>query len=240
MKPKMVKRKQQKKKRKSNSVLRLFSTRSKLFKKEPFSEGSSSYSNKEQDMWLFVGLGNPGEKYANNRHNAGFMVLDAIQNGFPEFSPFRSKFQGQLSEGRFENNKVLLLKPTTYMNNSGQSVVQAAKFYKIDPDKIIVFHDEIDIDPEAVRVKQGGSNAGHNGLKSIQSHLGTPDYWRVRIGIGRGHPDGQVSNFVLDNFSKAEQEWLYPLVGVLGDKVGIIIDENPKAYGEYIKNHLGK
>ncbi len=229
-----------KKKRKNNSVLRWFCTLSKLFKKEPFSEGSSSYSDKEEDMWLFVGLGNPGEKYAKNRHNAGFMVLDAIQDSFPVFSPFRSKFQGQLSEGRIENTKVLLLKPTTYMNNSGQSVVQAAKFYKIDPDKIVVFHDEIDIAPETVRVKQGGGNAGHNGLKSIQAHMGTPDFWRVRIGIGRGHPQGQVSNFVLDDFSKAEQEWLYPLVDILGDKSGIIISDTPKVYGEKIKYYLSK
>lgn len=191
-------------------------------------------------MWLFVGLGNPGDKYTNNRHNAGFMVLDAIQDNYPEFSPFRSKFQGQLSEGRLENTKILLLKPTTYMNNSGQSVVQAAKFYKIDADKIVVFHDEIDIAPETVRVKQGGGNAGHNGLKSIQAHLGTPDFWRVRIGIGRGHPQGQVSNFVLDDFSKAEQEWLHPLVDMLGDKSGIIISDTPKAYGEKIKNYLSK
>ena len=173
-----------------------------FFKKEPFSEGSSSYSEKERDMWLFVGLGNPGGKYTKNRHNSGFMVLDGIKDNFPVFSSFRSKFQGLISEGRLGNQKILLLKPTTYMNNSGQSVAQAAKFYNIDAEKIIVFHDEIDIDADTVRVKQGGGNAGNNGLKSVQSHLSTPDFWRVRIGIGRPHPNAHVSDYVLDNFSK--------------------------------------
>ena len=124
------------------------------------------------------------------------------------------------------------------MNNSGQSVAQAAKFYKIDPNKVLEFHDELDLKPGEVRIKQGGGNAGHNGLKSIQAHLGTPDFWRARIGIGRPQHKGQVSNFVLDDFSKAEWEWLEPLVDVISDNVGIVLDENPKVYGDAVKKKL--
>ncbi|MGN7438268.1 MAG: aminoacyl-tRNA hydrolase [Alcanivorax sp.] len=189
-------------------------------------------------MWLFVGLGNPGDKYSKNRHNVGFMILDHIADNYPAFSGFRSKFQGETTEGRLNGQKVVLLKPTTYMNNSGQSVAQAAKFYKIDPNKVLVFHDELDLKPGEVRIKQGGGNAGHNGLKSIQAHLGTPDFWRARIGIGRPQHKGQVSNFVLDDFSKAEWEWLEPLVDVISDKVGIVLDENPKVYGDAVKKKL--
>lgn len=189
-------------------------------------------------MWLFVGLGNPGDKYSKNRHNVGFMILDHIADNYPAFSGFRSKFQGETTEGRLNGQKVVLLKPTTYMNNSGQSVAQAAKFYKIDPNKVLVFHDELDLKPGEVRIKQGGGNAGHNGLKSIQAHLGTPDFWRARIGIGRPQHKGQVSNFVLDDFSKAEWEWLEPLVDVISDNVGIVLDENPQVYGDAVKKKL--
>ena len=189
-------------------------------------------------MWLFVGLGNPGAKYDKNRHNVGFMVLDNIQDNEPAFSNFRSKFQGELSEGRLAGQKVALLKPTTYMNNSGQSVVQVAKFYKILPENIIVFHDELDIKAGGVRVKQGGGNAGHNGLKSIQAHLGTPDFWRVRIGIGRPHPNADVSNYVLDNFSKEERVWLEPLIDALSDQAYKIIEDNPKSYCDFVKSHI--
>ena len=189
-------------------------------------------------MWLFVGLGNPGDKYSKNRHNVGFMILDHIADNYPVFSGFRSKFQGETTEGRLNGQKVVLLKPTTYMNNSGQSVAQAAKFYKMDPNKVLVFHDELDLKPGEVRVKQGGGNAGHNGLKSIQAHLGTPDFWRVRIGIGRPQHKGQVSNFVLDDFSKAEWEWLEPLVDSVSDNVGMVLDENPKVYGDAVKKKL--
>ena len=189
-------------------------------------------------MWLFVGLGNPGDKYSKNRHNVGFMILDHIADNYPAFSGFRSKFQGETTEGRLNGQKVVLLKPTTYMNNSGQSVAQAAKFYKIDPNKVLVFHDELDLKPGEVRVKQGGGNAGHNGLKSIQAHLGTPDFWRARIGIGRPQHKGQVSNFVLDDFSKAERDCLEPLVDTVSDNVGIVLEENPRVYGDAVKNKL--
>ena len=219
-------------------MLQWFRSLANVFKKEPFSEGSSSYSEEDKEMWLLVGLGNPGAQYAKNRHNIGFMVLDAVQDSFPSFSGFRSKFQGEISEGRMGNEKVLLLKPMTYMNKSGQSVVQAAKFYKIEPDRIIVFHDELDLDQQDVRIKQGGGNAGHNGLKSLQAHLGTADFWRVRIGIGRPPHQGDVSNYVLDNFSKVEQEWVEPLVEFMADKSELIISDSPVGYGDNIKDHL--
>jgi len=189
-------------------------------------------------MWLFVGLGNPGSKYACNRHNAGFMVMDAVRDEFPAFDSYRSKFQGQLSEGRMGGEKVLLLKPETYMNNSGQSVAKAASFYKIEPDHVIVFHDELDLAVGDVRVKQGGGNAGHNGLKSMQSHLGTPDFWRVRIGISHPGERGDVSNYVLSDFSKADQEQCRPIFKDLARYADMIIKDGPKAYGEKIKEGL--
>ncbi|MGH1455551.1 MAG: aminoacyl-tRNA hydrolase [Alphaproteobacteria bacterium] len=190
-------------------------------------------------MWLFVGLGNPGSKHEKNRHNIGFMAMDSIASEYPAFSAFKNKFQGEISEGRLGNQKILLLKPQTYMNNSGQSVVKASQFYKIDPDKIIVFHDELDIPASEIRVKQGGGNAGHNGLKSIQSHLGTADFWRVRMGIGRPpHKEASVSNFVLDDFSKVERDWLDRYLELAGDNADLIVKDNPKAYEKIIKEKL--
>lgn len=192
-------------------------------------------------MWLFVGLGNPGAKYENNRHNIGFMAMDSIANSFTSFSSFKSKFQSTLSEGRVENKKVILLKPETYMNNSGQAVVKAAQFYKIPADKIVVFHDELDIPASDIRVKKGGGNAGHNGLKSIQAHLGTPDFWRIRMGIGRPpHKNASVSNFVLDDFSKEEKQWLVPYLDLVGDKADMIIDDEFKNYEKAVKEQMKK
>lgn len=222
-------------------MIQWFKSLVRIFKREPLScEGSSLYSKEDKGMWLFAGLGNPGRDYERNRHNVGFMVLDAVQSEFPVFGAYKSKFQGKISEGRLGNQKVLLLKPETYMNNSGQSVAKAANFYKIEPDNIIVFHDELDIAPSTVRVKQGGGNAGHNGLKSIQAHLGTADFWRVRIGIGRPHPQADVSNYVLDNFSKVDHEWLTPLLDYMGDNADAIILDNPKAYDKLIKEYFKK
>lgn len=174
-------------------------------------------------MWLLVGLGNPGEKYKNNRHNIGFMAIDAIADQFG-FAPFRKKFQGLLSEGQVNGHKVLLLKPQTYMNESGQSVGQASKFYKIDPSRIVSFHDELDLEPGKLRVKMGGGNAGHNGLKSMQAHLGSPDFIRVRMGIGHpGHKD-RVSGYVLSDFSKVEQEWVGPMNEAVAKNIGALLD----------------
>lgn len=157
-------------------------------------------------MKLFVGLGNPGAKYAQNRHNIGFMALDEIASSHG-FSPWRRKFQGQTCDGVLGGIKVTLLKPETFMNLSGQSVAEAARFYKIPPADITVFHDELDLAPAKIRVKTGGGHAGHNGLRSIHQHMG-PEYQRVRMGIGHpGHKD-RVSAYVLHDFAKADQEWL--------------------------------
>ncbi len=166
-------------------------------------------------MKLFVGLGNPGPKYAGNRHNVGFMAIDAIA-AMHGFDGWRNKFQGQISEGRLGSEKIVLLKPETFMNNSGQSVGEAMRFYKLTPADIVVFHDEIDLAPAKLRVKQGGGHAGHNGLRSLHGHVGEA-YGRVRIGVGHpGHKDA-VPTFVLKDFSKADQDWLPKLLDGIAD-----------------------
>ena len=157
-------------------------------------------------MQLFVGLGNPGAKYARNRHNIGFMALDQIAQDHG-FAPWKSKFQGQLTEGRLGGDKVLLLKPETFMNLSGQSVGEAMRFYKLTPADVTVLHDELDLAPGKVRVKQGGGHAGHNGLRSIHAHIGEA-YRRVRLGIGHPGRKEAVAGYVLHDFAKAEEEWL--------------------------------
>lgn len=166
-------------------------------------------------MKLFVGLGNPGAKYAQNRHNIGFMAVDRIQSDHG-FAPWRSKFQGQVCEGRLGSEKVILLKPETFMNRSGQSVGEAARFYKVDPSDIVVFHDEIDLAPGKLRVKQGGGHAGHNGLRSLHGHIGDA-YGRVRMGVGHpGHKDA-VATYVLKDFSKSDQAWLDDMLRGISD-----------------------
>ncbi|SFR07358.1 aminoacyl-tRNA hydrolase [Poseidonocella sedimentorum] len=157
-------------------------------------------------MQIFVGLGNPGAKYARNRHNIGFMVLDRIAEDHG-FGPWKAKFQGQIAEGRLGSERVLLLKPETFMNRSGQSVGEALRFYKLEPGDVTVFHDELDLAPGKVRVKQGGGHAGHNGLRSLHGHIGEA-YGRVRLGIGHpGHKD-RVAAYVLHDFAKADEGWL--------------------------------
>lgn len=166
-------------------------------------------------MQIFVGLGNPGAKYANNRHNIGFMAMDRIASDHG-FSPWRSKFQGSISEGRFGSDRIVLLKPETFMNLSGQSVAAAMKFYKSEPSEITVFHDELDLAPGKCRFKTGGGHAGHNGLRSIHQHI-TPEYNRIRIGIGHpGHKDA-VAGYVLRDFAKADQDWIDDLLRGISD-----------------------
>lgn len=166
-------------------------------------------------MKLFAGLGNPGQKYAKNRHNIGFMALEQIASDH-SFGPWKAKFQGQISEGRLGREKVLLLKPETFMNNSGQSLRAALDFYKLDGTDVIVFHDEIDLAPAKVRVKTGGGHAGHNGLRSIHAHI-SPNYDRVRLGVGHpGHKD-KVPSYVLNDFAKADQNWLDDVLRGIGD-----------------------
>ena len=180
-------------------------------------------------MWLLVGLGNPGDKYAGNRHNIGFMVVDRVaeEHGF---STFKEKFQGRYAEGRIDGHKVMLLKPQTYMNESGQSVGKAAKFYKIPPEKVVVFHDELDLEPFKIRVKTGGGVAGHNGLKSIKAHLGTPGFVRVRLGIGHPGSKDKVSPYVLNDFPKADQPVLERLLDAAGHHVPLLISGNTDDY----------
>ena len=166
-------------------------------------------------MKLFVGLGNPGPKYAGNRHNIGFMALERIAADHG-FGAWKGKFQGEICEGRLGSEKVILLKPTTFMNKSGQSVGEAMRFYKLDSTDITVFHDEIDLAPAKLRCKAGGGHAGHNGLRSIHQHIG-PHYDRVRMGVGHpGHKD-KVPGYVLHDFAKAEQEWLDDVLQGLSD-----------------------
>ena len=181
------------------------------------------------DAWLLVGLGNPGDEYSNNRHNIGFMVADAIA-AHHKFPPFRKKFEGLFSEGAIGDRKAIILKPQTFMNLSGQSVKAAAKFFKIDAARIMVFHDELDLPPGKARAKQGGGNAGHNGLKSIDAHLGTPDYWRVRLGIGHPGDRDKVHSHVLKDFAKADKAWLEPLLKALADHAALIVEGQMASY----------
>lgn len=165
------------------------------------------FKRRKTDMWLIAGLGNPGNKYKDNRHNIGFMVADELARD-NNFSSFKSKFNGEFAEGMIGAEKVVILKPMTYMNESGLSVGALAKFYKIQVERIIVFYDELDLPPGKVKVKQGGGSGGHNGIKSIDAHLGDKNYWRVRLGIGHPGDKDRVSGYVLSDFSKAEQKWL--------------------------------
>jgi peptidyl-tRNA hydrolase, PTH1 family len=206
----------------------------------PLSGSSVSIQGEEQKMLLLVGLGNPGTKYAKNRHNVGFMAIDAIADAAGLSAKFKSKFQGAFAEGSAFGAKILLLKPQTYMNNSGQSVAAAAQFYKVVPEQIIVFHDEIDIDPNSVRVKKGGGNAGHNGLKSIQAHMGSAEYWRVRIGIGRSPYGGDASDHVLSDFSKDEEIWVSPFLRDLSSELKIMLDGDSKAYEKKLTELINK
>ena len=166
-------------------------------------------------MRLFVGLGNPGQKYQLNRHNIGFMALDIIVERH-NFSAWEKKFKGLVCSGTLGNEKIVLLKPQTFMNLSGESVQAAAAFYKILPDDIVVFHDELDLAPGKIRVKKGGGAAGHNGLRSIDEHLGAM-YWRVRLGIGHPGIKDYVSPYVLGNFDAQDEEWLVALLGGIGE-----------------------
>jgi PTH1 family peptidyl-tRNA hydrolase len=165
---------------------------------------------------LLAGLGNPGADYLRNRHNAGFMAADVIHDRY-RFAPWRTRFQGQLAEGAIGGRKTFLLKPMTYMNDSGVSVGAAARFFKMPLEAVVVMHDEVDLAPGKLRAKKGGGDAGNNGLRSITSVLG-PDYRRVRIGVGRPTAQGgRVHNHVLGNFSKADEDWLVPMLDAIAE-----------------------
>lgn len=171
-------------------------------------------------MHLIVGLGNPGSEYAGNRHNIGAMAVDGIARRHG-FSPFKAKFQGLIADGNVDGERVLLLKPQTYMNRSGDSVAAAANFYKIPVEDVTVIYDELDLAPGKMRVKTGGGTGGHNGLRSIDPQIGN-GFQRVRLGIGHpGHKE-LVTRHVLADFAKADQEWLAPLLDAVADNAGLL------------------
>jgi peptidyl-tRNA hydrolase, PTH1 family len=178
-------------------------------------------------MLLVVGLGNPGSGYSGNRHNIGFMAADAIvrRHGLGRF---RNKFHGEIAEGLVAGRRVLVLKPLTYMNDSGRSVLSAATFHKIRPEDILVLHDEIDLAAGKVRVKCGGGHAGHNGLRSIHAHMG-PDFRRVRLGVGHPGDKDRVKSHVLRNFAKADDEWLEKLLSAIAEHFPLLVrdDDSP-------------
>jgi PTH1 family peptidyl-tRNA hydrolase len=171
-------------------------------------------------MLLFVGLGNPGSRYVANRHNVGFVVVEEIAKRHG-FAPWRRRFQGVATEGSIGSEKVLLLLPGTFMNESGRAVAEAVAFYKLDRSDIVVFHDEIELRPAKVRVKTGGGNAGHNGLRSITEHIGN-DYRRVRIGVGHPGVKELVHGHVLSDFARSERDWVEALRDVIADNAGLL------------------
>ena len=172
-------------------------------------------------MLLLVGLGNPGAEYARNRHNIGFMAVEEIARRHG-FTPWRKRFQGTTAEGTVGGDKVLALEPLTFMNVSGQSVVAALQFFKLKPENVVVIHDELDLPPGRIRVKKGGGHGGHNGLRSIDSHIGK-EYWRIRLGIGHPGDKNQVSGYVLHDFAKADQSWLDPLIDAVADAFPLMV-----------------
>ncbi len=179
-------------------------------------------------MILFVGLGNPGKAYAGNRHNVGFMAIEAIARA-ASAPVFRSKFHGCVSEIALAGERVVLLAPQTYMNESGRAVGDAARYLKIEPRDIIVFHDELDLPAGKVRVKTGGGNAGHNGLKSITAHIGN-DYRRVRIGIGHPGDRALVHNYVLGDFAKSDAPWVEALCGFIAANASLLAKGEDDAF----------
>lgn len=171
-------------------------------------------------MLLIAGLGNPGPQYAGQRHNVGFMAADAIHRRH-SFAPWTKKFSALIAEGRIGGEKILLIKPQTFMNLSGQAVGEAMRFYKIDTADLIVLYDELDLAPAKVRVKRGGGSGGHNGIKSLDAHCGK-DYRRVRIGIGHPGDKARVTSHVLGDFAKADQEWLEPVLDAIAENIELL------------------
>jgi PTH1 family peptidyl-tRNA hydrolase len=177
---------------------------------------------------LIAGLGNPGAEYARNRHNAGFMAVDTIHASY-RFTPWRARFHGLFSEGAFDGRKTYLLKPMTYMNDSGVSVGEAMRFFKLPLPAIVAMHDEIDLAAAKLKVKTGGGDAGNNGARSITAAIG-PDYRRVRIGIGHPGEKHRVSGHVLGNFSKADEDWLVPVLSAIAEAAPILAKDDDAAF----------
>lgn len=184
------------------------------------------------DTILFVGLGNPGEKYKNNRHNVGFMALDCL-SAFYKFGRSRTKFLGRTAMGSLEERKLISFKPQTFMNESGRAVREASNFYKIGPERIIVFHDELDLPFGQVRVKKGGGHAGHNGLKSIDENIGI-EYYRIRIGISHPGDKDKVTNHVLSDLSKEDVEILQKILTSIAENISYLIEGDEKKFQKNI------
>jgi PTH1 family peptidyl-tRNA hydrolase len=182
----------------------------------------------DEQALLIAGLGNPGPQYARHRHNAGFMIADALHDHY-RFGPWRAKFEGMLSEGTLGGRKTWLLKPMTYMNDSGVSVGPAIRFFKLPLTALVVIHDEIDLAAQKLRVKTGGGDAGNNGLRSITATLG-PDYRRVRVGVGHPGEKGRVHGHVLGSFSKAELEWFVPMVEAIVDAAPLLARDDDAGF----------
>jgi PTH1 family peptidyl-tRNA hydrolase len=179
-------------------------------------------------MRLIVGLGNPGARYERTRHNVGFMAADAIvrRHSLP---PFRPRFKGEFTEGAIGGRKIMLLKPQTFMNDSGESVGTAARFFKLDPGEVAIIHDELDLKEGKLRVKRGGGAAGHNGLRSIDA-LFANDYWRVRIGIGHPGAKELVLHYVLQNFPAEEMDWVRPLLDAIAETAPLLVADDAPAF----------
>ena len=173
-------------------------------------------------MLLFVGLGNPGSRYIGNRHNIGFMAVQAIARRF-DISPWRRRFQGVAVEGNIAGERALLLLPGTFMNESGRAVAEAANFYKLEPASVVVFHDEVELPPGKIRLKLGGGNAGHNGLRSISDHIGN-DYRRVRLGVGHPGDKNLMEHYVLQDFAKTEWSWVEALCEIVAENAALLIE----------------
>ncbi len=187
-------------------------------------------------MRLLVGLGNPGPRYARNRHNIGFMAVDEIADHYG-FGPWRTRFQGRVAEGRIGGVKLLALEPQTYMNESGRAVGEALRFYKLEPEQAIVLHDEIDLKPGKVKVKQGGGPGGHNGLRSIDAHIGR-DYWRVRLGVGHPGDKDLVHGHVLHDFAKADEDWLAKLLDAVAAELPVLLAGDELAFMSKVNQAL--
>ena len=177
---------------------------------------------------LIAGLGNPGAEYARHRHNVGFMAVDVIHDSY-DFGPWRSRFQAAVAEGKLAGRKTYLLKPRTFMNESGAAVGAAAHFFKLEPEAIVVMHDEIDLAAAKLRAKEGGGDAGHNGLRSITAAIG-PDYRRVRIGVGHPGEKHRVHGHVLQNFSKADEDWLVPLLSAIAEAASYLAKDDDAGF----------
>lgn len=189
-------------------------------------------------MVLLVGLGNPGQDYAKNRHNIGFMAVDEIveRHGF---GPWRRRFQGQAADGRLSGKRAFALKPETYMNESGRAVTAAMRYYRLEPEDVIVLYDEIDLEAGKVRCKQGGGNAGHNGLRSLDSHIGR-NYVRVRLGIGHPGDRDRVSSHVLGNFSKADMKWVTDVIDAVSDAIPALAIGDIPGFSNQVAQQLSR